>query len=194
MTAPPSTAPSGYDRTSRLLHWLVAAAFLGALGLGLALGNLELAREARAVLLDPHKALGLVVLAFGTWRVARRLRRSFPAPAAPGPRWREAAAKAVHGALLAAILVMPLSGVAMTLARGRALEVAGVTLLPAIGETPWLAAAAGTAHALAGPLVLGLLALHVGAALKHHFVDRDATLLRMTTGVRTRRGRAAGSA
>lgn len=174
--------PTGYDRVSRLSHWVVAAAFLGALGLGLALGNLDLAPEPRAALLDPHKALGLFVLVFGVWRVGRRLRQGFPAPAAPGPRWQEAAAAAVHAALLAAIVAMPLSGTLMTLARGRALEVAGVTLAPSVGESPWLASVAGTAHGLAAPVLLALLALHVGAALKHHLIDRDATLVRMTHG------------
>ena len=76
---------------------------------------------------------------------------------------------------------MPLSGVLMTVASGRALDVWGVTLLPSLGEIAWLDAAAGAVHEAAPWAVLALLAAHVGAALKHHFVDRNATLARMTT-------------
>ena len=77
---------------------------------------------------------------------------------------------------------MPLSGVLMTVAGGHALDLWGVTLLPSFGETPWLDAAAGAVHELAPPLVLALLALHIGGALKHQVVDRNGTLARMTTG------------
>ena len=97
------------------------------------------------------------------------------------PRWQEWMSRAVHLGLLAAIVAMPLSGVPMTVAGGRALDVWGVTLLPSMGEIAWLDAAASAVHAYAPWAVLGLLAAHIGAALKHHFLDREATLARMIT-------------
>ncbi len=70
----------------------------------------------------------------------------------------------------------------MTLAGGRALAIGSVTLLPSPGEIAWLHTVAETIHETAPPLLLLLLALHVGAALKHHLIDRDATLRRMIGG------------
>ena len=77
---------------------------------------------------------------------------------------------------------MPLSGVVMTLAGGRSLAVWTVTLLPSTGKVAWLHAVAETIHETAPPLLVALLALHVGAALEHHLIDRDATLRRMIRG------------
>ena len=57
-----------------------------------------------------------------------------------------------------------------------------MTLLPALPEMPRLSTAAGAPHEAAWPLLLGLLALHVGGAPEHHLVDRDATLTRMIAG------------
>ena len=176
----PDTRPAAYDPASRALHWTVAALFLGALGIGLLFEVIP--RDARGPWMEWHRVLGLGVLAFGAVRAVRRIARGFPAPPEGQPRWQAVAAQAAHRALLAATILMPLSGVLMGLARGRALAVWDVTVLPALPETPWLASAAGTVHGALPPVLVALVALHVGAALKHHLIDRDATLLRMTTG------------
>lgn len=172
--------PSAYDPTSRALHWSVAALFLGALAIGLLFDVIP--REARGPWLEWHRALGLGVLVLGGWRLAHRLRRGFAPGAAPAPRWQEALAQATHWALLAATLLMPVTGIVMALARGRTLEVWGVTLLPALPETAWLAGAAHAVHDALPWALVALIALHVGGALKHHFWDYDATLVRMTLG------------
>lgn len=172
--------PAAYDRTSRLLHWTVAAAFLGALGIGILLGWLP--REARGAWMDPHRALGMVVLVSGAWRLVRRMRIGFPPPAALMPRWQALASHATHWALLAATIAMPLSGVLMTVAGGRAVEIWGLTILPAMGEIAWLSGPAHALHEAVLPVLAALVLLHVGGALKHHLIDRDGTLRRMTTG------------
>lgn len=171
-----------YGAISRINHWVIAALFLGALGLGLTMEFAPLERETKFALMDPHKALGIAVFLNGLWRVGWRIVRGFPAPAGDDARWQQFAAKAVHITLLFAIIAMPVSGMAMSLAAGRALDIGGVTLLPALGNIEWLAAAAHVVHGLLGKLIAAVVALHVAAALKHHFIDRDATLRRMTAG------------
>ena len=146
----------------------------------MAYGGLK--REAVAPLMAWHKFLGVLVLVFGLWRVAWRMRQGFPEPVASMPRWQRAASKAVHFGLLAAIVAMPVSGILMTIAGGRALIVWGLTLLPSLGKYTWLNAAAGAVHETAPPILLLLLAIHIGGALKHHLLDRDATLRRMIRG------------
>ena len=67
----------------------------------------------------------------------------------------------------------------MTIAAGRDLSIWGVTLLSAQGKIAWLGGIAGAVHGIAPPVILVLLTLHIGAALKHNFIDRDATLRQM---------------
>lgn len=87
----------------------------------------------------------------------------------------------MHVALLAVTVVMPATGILMSLAGGRALEIGGFTFLPALPEIPRLAAAAHAVHEALPPALVALVALHVGAALKHHFLHRDPTLARITS-------------
>lgn len=179
-----------YGCISRLNHWTLAALMIAMLLSGLALGYLPLAEAVAATLRDWHKALGVGVLALGLWRVGWRLVHGFPGGGVRTPACQALAAKAAHGALLAAIVLMPLSGLAMTLFAGRPIEL-GVLTIPSGPELAWLAGLAREVHEIGGPALAGLVALHVAAALKHHLVDRDGTLRRM--GLRSPGGAGAGS-
>lgn len=180
---PPQTVwqdgPASYCLMSRLNHWITASAFLAALGLGLLLGYGELSREAAAPLMQWHKALGLLVLLWGGWRIVWRIAQGFPRSTSAASTAQHLAAKAVHIGLLTATLAMPVSGVLMSLAGGRDLTVFGAALLPALGDIPWLGTLAEAVHRNAPPVLLLFLILHVGGAMKHHFFDRDTTLARM---------------
>jgi cytochrome b561 len=171
-----------YGAVSRANHWIVSLAFLGMLGVGfyLAYGGLE--REARAPIMALHKATGTLLLFVVAWRVIWRLRQGFPAPTADMPGWQLTVSKAVHWGLLAAITLMPLSGVTMSLAGGRGISVYGLFEIPAFADNDAISGAASNVHGLVAWTLVGLLVLHIGAALKHQFVDRDGTLARMISG------------
>lgn len=171
-----------FGSVSKLNHWISAALFLGAFGLGIFIENGGLSREAIGPYMQWHKAFGVSVLIYGLWRVGWRVASGFPKPVAPVPAWQDKSARVVHIGLLAAILAMPISGIAMNLAGGRDLSIWGLTLLSSPGEIHWLDTVAETVHGAAPPIILLLLVLHIGGALKHHFIDRDATLRRMTAG------------
>ncbi|MEM7709590.1 MAG: cytochrome b [Pseudomonadota bacterium] len=174
----------GYGLISRVNHWLTAAAFLAALGIGLVIDYAGLPDEQVFALYDWHMLFGSIVLVYGIWRVGWRIAKGLPPPVAGAPRWQEVAAKVVHCGLLAAIVVTPVSGVLMTISGGFDVAVWGLVLVPSIGEVEWLNAAMGAVHWAMSLLILALLALHVGGVLKHQFLDRDATLARMTTARR----------
>ena len=169
---------SSYGRISRLNHWVLAALMIAMLLSGLVLGYAPLAQAVSGTLRDWHKALGVVVLVLGLWRVGWRLVHGFPKSDSAAPEWQAAAAKAAHWALLAAIVVMPLSGVLMTLLAGRSINLIGLTI-PGAPEISWLASFAREVHSIGGLVLAGLVTLHVSAALKHHLMDRDDTLQRM---------------
>jgi len=168
-----------YGLVSRVNHWLIAAAILFMLAFGFyVFEGMERGPDMRAMA-DLHKAIGVLILGVGLWRVGWRLFAGFPPEAGEAPRWQARAAKAAHWALLAAILLMPLSGLAHSYFNGRAVDVFGLFSVPAGPELHALAELAeGTHVAFAWALAVIVLA-HVAGALKHHFIDRDATLRRM---------------
>ncbi|WP_299129732.1 cytochrome b [uncultured Amaricoccus sp.] len=184
MGTPPNHAAdgTGYGTVARVNHWVVALAMMAALGAGLGLEYLPLEPATRGWLMGWHKTIGVVVLVAGLWRLGWRLRTGVPAAVAETPSWQVRMASASHRALLAASILMPLSGIVMTVFRGRSVDLAGPFSIPAMGNIGWLAGGANTVHALVGTLLVALIGLHVAAALKHHFIDRDQTLRRMVRG------------
>lgn len=155
---------------------------IGMLGFGLFLENADLERSVRGPLIGLHKALGVLVLVYGIWRVGYRVKQGFPSVLGQAPAWQEIAAKSVHWILLAGILVMPVSGIAMSIFGGRSVNVFDVFIIPAIGTFPGIEDAAGAVHAIAGKLLIAVIGIHVLGVLKHRLIDKDATLSRMVTG------------
>ncbi len=171
-----------YGAISRANHWIVALAVLGMLSVGFYLANVELPRETRGPIMNLHKATGALLLLVIGWRVIWRLRQGFP-PLAPGlPDWQRTAARATHWGLLAAMLVMPLSGVGMTLLGGRPIDVYGLFLIPPIAEIEGAGKLLRAVHGYAAWTLTALIALHFAGAMKHLFIDKDGTVARMLTG------------
>lgn len=186
-------AKTRYDAVAIGLHWLIALAILGNLGLGLYMVDLPLADPAKFDLYQIHKSLGVTVFALSAARLGWRLAHPPPAPL-PAPRAERLAAQAAHWAFYALMIGLPVTGWLMVSASPWNVPTfvwGGIELphLPALAELAPDAKPA--AEALwkqvhwGGVLAFGaLLALHVGAALRHHFILRDRTLARMTPFLR----------
>lgn len=177
-TAAFSDSATTYGLVSRLNHWIVAVAMIGMLLSGLVMAYGPFERETVFAIMGWHKAIGVLVLGYGLWRIGWRIAQGFVEEASVMPFWQAVAAKATHWGLLATVLAMPLSGLVMSLYHGREVDVFGF-VIP--GQTPvaWLADGAGVVHEYAAWALLGLLGLHIAGALKHHFIDHDMTLRRM---------------
>ncbi len=170
--------------SSRLLHWLVATLMLGLAGVGL-----YMSRSEAWALYPWHKSLGVIALLLIAVRLVQRLRLGLPGPVQPTSPAMQRAARWAHGTLLALTLLMPLSGMVFSGASGHGFGVFGLTLVPhqddpakpgeVLPYNATLAELGHQAHYWLGYLLLLLVTLHVLAALKHHFIDRDSTLLRM---------------
>lgn len=174
-------SPMTYGLVSRFNHWFVAAAMIGMLASGLTMAYGPFDRETVAAIRDWHKPIGVVVLGYGLWRIGWRIAQGFPTEASVMPRWQAAASKVTHWALLGTVLAMPLSGIAMSIYGGRDVYAFGL-IIPAQEKVEWIAKFAHTAHEFTAWAFIGLLVLHAGAALKHHYLDRDTTLRRMFDG------------
>lgn len=172
-------AAARYGVLSRFNHWVIALAIIGMLAFGLLIEDLAPKGPERTALIEIHKALGVLILAFGAWRVAWRLLRGFLPEASAMPAWQRTAARLVHWALLAGVILMPLSGLLSSVFAGRATDVFGLFAVPAGPRIGWLSDASYGAHEVIANLLIAAIALHVLGALKHHYIDRDTTLRRM---------------
>jgi len=159
-------------------HWLLAAAVIAMLAFGLYIEDLPKSEEAGA-LIGLHKSVGILVLFLALWRIVWRLLSGFPEDVARMRPWERFCARAMHYALMILVLAMPLSGYVASSAGGHPVSFFGWFSLPALPQHKALAAAAGETHEAVATLLMVLIGLHVLAALKHHVLDRDATLKRM---------------
>lgn len=170
-----------YSAVAIALHWLVAAALVATFPLGLYMADLPDSPR-KLELAAYHKWIGVTVFALMAARLAWRLARR-PPPLPTMPAWQRRAAASAHWGLYALLLAMPLSGWLYSSAAGVPTVYLGLWPLPdLVGEDDALAARLKLAHQGLAFALLGLVVVHVAAALKHHFVDRDGLLGRMLPG------------
>jgi len=112
-------------------------------------------------------------------RALSRLTHPAP-PLLPMPAWQRVSAQFVHGLLYLMLLVQPITGWIFSNASGRAIVYLGLIPLPnLVSKDKALAATFKNLHSSGGVVLAIAVGLHVLAALKHHFIDRDDTLRRM---------------
>ncbi len=175
----------GYGAIPMGLHWATVALVLAAWLLG-QFGDALPRGAARDTGLFVHISLGLAVVALVVARLFWRLSDPPPAPEqSPFGALGEWAAKAVHYVIYVLLIAIPVAGIAAQFARGHALPVFGLFEI----ASPW-AADRTFAHnvtevheTLANALMV-LVGLHAAAALAHHYILRDRTMLRMLPGTR----------
>lgn len=127
-----------------------------------------------------HKAVGVLVgiamLARLAWRIAVGVPKAEPGI----PGWEKAAAHLAHGVLYLGVFAAFATGYLMSTAKGDPVSVFGLfELQPTVTGLDGQADTSGLVHLWIGYGLIGLAAVHALAALKHHFFDRDATLVRM---------------
>lgn len=182
MSTATAIQPEKYNRVAIFLHWIIAALMIYMLTLGEEL--MEVREGETLSLYGPtlHASLGILVLLLSAVRIAWRIINPAP-PLPPMAAWQVKATAAIHGMLYLLTLVIPLLGLlAMApygLERLDADKVSffwlfPVNLFPNLGE--WTA----ELHEITGNLAKILIILHVLAALKHQFIDRDNLIRRMT--------------
>lgn len=170
--------PPRHPAKQVLLHWLTALCLLLAAASILARDQVA-GRALRMWLLEGHRHVGLCVLALFFARAALRFRSGRRTSAHRSPWLLRWLAALNHLALYALLLAQPLLGWVLSDAQGKTVHLFGASLPALVGPDEDLADALQAWHQLAAWLLLGLILLHVGAALWHHFVLRDGVLQRM---------------
>lgn len=171
---------SRYTLTAISLHWLVAILIISAFCLGLTMTSIPGITPTKLKYVSWHKWLGVTIFGFACLRLLWRLTHTPPAFPDSMPKWQQNTAHALHGLLYVLIFAIPLSGYFFSLAAGIPVVYLGIVPLPVfIGPNPELKALLKSVHYLLNMTLLCMVCLHVLAALKHQFVDRDRTLQRM---------------
>ena len=179
---PLTTRPlARYTRTAIALHWLLALLIGGAFGVGVYMTDLPMSMQ-RLKLYNWHKWAGVVILALSVLRLLWRVTHRPPADL-PAPRWQQQAAHATHHLLYVLFFAVPLAGWAYSSAAGFPVVLFGVLPLPSfVPKDAALAELIKPWHGTLAWALAGLVGLHVAAALKHQFIDRDGLLQRMRPG------------
>jgi len=169
-----------YGLVSIVIHWGVALAVFGLFALGLWMVGLDYYSAWRKDAPDLHKSIGLVLLAVMLARVLWRFISPPPPALSSYSKLTRLGAKFGHSLLYFGLFAVMIAGYLISTADGAGIPVFGLFDVPAlISNLPDQADVAGEIHFyLAWGLVI-FAGLHGLAALKHHFIDRDATLKRM---------------
>lgn len=168
-----------YGTVSVLLHWVVALLVFGLFALGLYMTGLGYMHPWRKLAPLTHKGFGVVLFVLVALRAVWRLANTKP-DLPPMPAWERSAAVFVHGVFYPLLFIVPLSGYLISTADGRGLEVFGWFDIPAtFTGFERQEDTMGVVHFYLALATVSLAGVHALAALKHHFIDRDATLLKM---------------
>ena len=171
---------SRYGWVSMFMHWGVALVVVGLFALGLWMVGLDYYSTWRKDAPDLHKSIGLVLFAVMVLRVLWRWISPPPPVLASYSRMTRLGAKLGHGFLYIALFAVMIAGYLISTADGVGIPVFGLFEVPAlISGLPDQADIAGAIHLYLAWALVVFSGLHALAALKHHFIDRDATLTRM---------------
>ncbi|KZN36692.1 hypothetical protein N474_17335 [Pseudoalteromonas luteoviolacea CPMOR-2] len=171
-----------FTLATRTLHWLVGITMLSLIVVGIYMANFEV-----WALYDIHKSLGVLALLLILPRVMYRLIQGFPTPNNSHKTWEQKLSHLMHWALLIGTALMPISGMLYSGFGGYGVDIFGFSLvsenLVGDGIEPYNESVfmiSKTAHWIIGYCLSAAIVFHVAGALKHHFIDKDDTLNRMT--------------
>ncbi len=168
-----------YGSLAKFFHWLV---FLLVAVLVLVGFLWEETGAIKYTVINTHKLAGLLTLMVIILRILWTLGN--PKPQLPNAkRWEKIVEHTVHGLIYVSLLGMPLSGWTMATAAGRPPHLWGhIFSMPGVATDMALANKANEVHGVLAWILIGLVSIHILAALKHHFIDRDNILKRMLPG------------
>jgi cytochrome b561 len=173
-----------YSMISKFLHWSVAGLIVAQYVLA------ELAESAKhndkildqLALLANHKSIGITILVLAVIRLVYRLLS--PAASLPSTmvKWQVNASTASHFLLYGLLFALPISGWLMSSAKAYTVSWFNLVSLPdLVAPSESLADLLHTSHHYLGEALFVIALIHILAALKHHFIDKDDVLNRMSS-------------
>ena len=171
---------STYGFVSKLFHWLSALVIIGLFIVGFWMVELSYYSEWYKTVPHWHKSIGLLLFVFTLGRICWKFATPSPRPVSSHSKVVQTSARLAHLFLYLLLMIIMLSGYFISTADGRAIEVFNWFEVPAlITDIPNQEDLAGRIHQYGAYMLIFFVLLHIIAALKHHFIDKDSTLKRM---------------
>lgn len=183
MDSRPWNTPETFGWVTRSLHWIIALSVIAEVTL-VGLKKYVLVGEEHKPLANfliggVHKPLGVVILVLSIIALLWHSLNIKPTLPNSVPPWQKIASRAVHALLYACLLVMPISGIIMSAAAGWPVNFFQETITFGITKDLPTADRFFNIHQATAFVLLSLVALHILAAIKHHFIDKNNVLKRM---------------
>ncbi len=192
---------SSYTKTAIVLHWLIAIGIFGMFALGWFMTDLpkegpkqmaydvfnwgiytwQLAEEAspRTFYFNLHKSIGITLFGLIVLRILWRVTHKPPQLLTSYKAWERKLANSTHHFLYLLMLAMPVSGLIMAVSSKYGVKWFGMPFIKGI-DNESLRDIFKETHEVIAVIILVMLVLHIGGALKHKFIDKDDTLKRMS--------------
>ena len=172
-----------YSKVAITLHWLIALLIIGQF----AGGKIMMAMEGSPLkfeLFQLHKSFGIIILLLSLLRLMWRLTHKAPPLPETMPKHEKLAAKISHIGFYGLMIGIPLAGWAMVSAAPirittKIFKVVKWPDMPFIARSENLEKTFSQTHEIMSTLIIVLLLIHIGAAFKHHFKDKDDVMTRM---------------
>lgn len=179
-----NTLELSYTRVAKLLHWLIAFLIISNYLIGET--REYFSQQVSSALITLHIQFGLSLIVLVVLRIIWRLTHQYPQALVTIHPHEKTLAKVVHLILYVLMLIIPITGAILVQAHGYPLKLWGMLAIPtfipsqshAIGDT------IKEIHSWLALIIIWLVGLHLVGALKHHFIDKDRTLLRMLPSFR----------
>lgn len=169
-----------YGSVSKFFHWAIFILILGMIIYGFVLGDFPKAWKALGY--NIHKLIGLTVLILMVLRMIWAFMNPKPKLPSKTPLWQIAAERLMHFSFYLVLLAMPIVGWIMAVAANKPPKLFGYSLTLPIAPNEVLAKQMGLTHEILAYVIIAMVVLHVGAALKHHYINKDNILKRMMPG------------
>lgn len=172
---------NSFGFVSKSLHWLMAVMLVGLFAVGLYMTSLDYYDPMYHTLPWWHKSIGLLVIFLLLIRFIWKMINPKPLPLESHKKWEVSLAEIIQKSFYGLVLLIGISGYLISTAKGKGIEFFNLfevkALTPALEEDR--ADLIGEIHEILAIVLIVLAVLHAAAAIKHHVLDKDKTLLRM---------------
>jgi cytochrome b561 len=173
-------SPSRFGKITIAIHWISAIVIIGQFSFGLYMLSLDYYDPNYQILPHYHKSIGILFSGLLAIRIIWTLINPSPGPASGVKPWEHRAAKAGQVLMLGLLVVVVILGYLISTADGKSIDVFNWFEVPAtITSIEDQEDIAGEWHYWLALSVIIIASIHALAALKHHFLSKDTTLLRM---------------
>ena len=182
MNAADSNLPARYPLAAVVLHWSIALLLIVLLATGWYMVDIPTQTAARGFFYNLHKSIGIIAAAFIVVFIVYRVRHAAPPLPSSMPKWERSSAVLNHLLFYVFMVLVTLAGYFTSSFSKYGPKLFGMPLPHWGWDDPALRIDFATAHRLSSLMFAVLIAIHIGAALKHLLLDKDRVFERMTPG------------